>query len=51
MERVDLAKLPRDEAVKFAIDFLKLSPTDAELVVALARGEVDGDVIKVKPNA
>ena len=44
MEKIDLAKLPRIEAIEYCVKYLGYNSTDAELVVSIARGEVDGDV-------
>ena len=48
MEEIDLTKMPREEAVKLAMTLFNFTRSYAEFYVAMARGEVDGDVIEVE---
>ena len=47
LEIIDLNKLPREEAIEKAMKILGFSRSDAEFYIAMGRGEVDGDIIKV----
>ena len=47
LEIIDLNKLPREEAVEKAMKILGFSKSDAEFYIAMSRGEVDGDLVKI----
>ncbi len=47
LEIIDLNKLPREEAVEKTMKILGFSKSDAEFYIAMGRGEVDGDLVKI----
>lgn len=44
-EIIDLSKLPREEAVKRAMELFNFTRSEAEFYIAISRGEIDGDVV------
>lgn len=51
MEQIDLAKLLRNKAIEYCVKYLGYNSTDAELIVSIARGEIDGDVIDISKES
>lgn len=42
---IKLSELPREEALRFLIEKQGLPQEEAEEVLAIARGDIDGDVV------
>jgi len=49
-EIIDLSKLPREEAVKMAMELFKFTRSEAEFYTAISRGEIDGDIVEIIPG-
>lgn len=48
MEEIDISALSFEDAVKKIMELTGMDEADAEMMVAISRGEIDGDVIEVE---